>query len=215
MFDLHTHTTFSDGVLCPAELAQRCLAQGYRGLVISDHCDHALLPAMAPRIAEFCEAVRGHYEDMRILAGCELTHVPPALISALAARARELGAQVVLVHGETIVEPVRAGTNRAAIEAGVDVLAHPGLIAAEDVALAAERGVRLELSGRKGHCFTNGHVARLALEHGARLSFGSDGHAPGDYPTRAAAESILQGAGLSGQQAAAVIDANAEVFAGR
>jgi histidinol phosphatase-like PHP family hydrolase len=212
MYDLHTHTTFSDGDLCPAELAQRCMTQGYRGLVITDHCDHALVPVTVPRLAEFCEAVRGHYKDLKVLPGCELTHVPPELIAELAARARELGAMVVLVHGETIVEPVREGTNRAAIEAGVDVVAHPGLISPEDVALAAARGVRLELSGRQGHCYANGHVARLALEHGARLSFGSDGHTPGDYPTRSRAIQILTGAGLSVAQAEKVLAENARLF---
>ena len=51
-----------------------------------------------------------------------------SLIAPLSCRARALGAQIVLVHGETIVEPVPPGTNHQAIEAGVDILAHPGLI---------------------------------------------------------------------------------------
>lgn len=215
MFDLHTHTYFSDGVLGPAELAQRCLVQGYRGLVITDHCDHASLEPTLGRLVEFCRTASGHYGEMSILPGCELTHVPPDQIAELTVRARELGAQAVLVHGETIVEPVRRGTNHAAISAGVDVLAHPGLIAAEDVALAAEQGVLLELSGRKGHCLTNGRVARLAIEHGAALSFGSDGHAPGDYPNRAMACRILTGAGLSDQQVEQVIANNARFFSKR
>ena len=127
-------------------------------------------------------------------------------------RAREAGAELVLVHGETIVEPVAEGTNRAAIEAGCDVLAHPGLIEPELVSLAAERGVMLEISGRKGHSLTNGHVARLALERGAALSFGSDGHAPGDYPTRPQAERIARGAGLNEEQVAALFRNNASFF---
>ena len=213
MFDLHTHTVLSDGVLCPAELAQRCFVKGYRGLVIADHCDHGTVALVVPPLAEFCAAMDGRYGQMRILPGCELTHVPPDAIAELAERARGLGAAAVLVHGETIVEPVREGTNRAAIEAGADVLVHPGLITPEDVALAAEKGVRLELSGRKGHCFTNGHVARLALECGALLAFGSDGHSPGDYPSRDQAERILTGAGLSQGQVATVFGNNAAFFA--
>jgi histidinol phosphatase-like PHP family hydrolase len=107
---------------------------------------------------------------------------------------------------------VAPGTNRAAIEAGCDVLAHPGLIEPDDVELARERGVLLEISGRKGHCLTNGHVARLALERGAGLSFGSDGHAPGDYPTREQAERIARGAGLSVDQVGDVFDNNERFF---
>jgi len=212
MFDLHTHSFLSDGVLTPAELARRCQVQGYRGLVISDHVDHSNIESTVAGIAQFCVVAAGYYGEMQLLPGCEITHVPPELIKGAVRMAREAGAEVVLVHGETIVEPVAPGTNRAAIEADCDVLAHPGLMGSEDVALAAEHGVLLEISGRKGHCLTNGHVARLALEHGAPLSFGSDGHAPGDYPTRRQADAILRGAGLSADQAARVMDNNRAVF---
>jgi len=212
MIDLHTHSIFSDGVLAPAELARRCQVLGYRGLVISDHCDPSNVEYVVVSLARFCEKVAGAYGEMQVLPGCEVTHVPPMLIGEMVEKAREAGAEVVLVHGETIVEPVAPGTNRAAIEAGCDVLAHPGLISPEEVALAAEAGVRLEISGRRGHSLSNGHVARLALEHGAILSFGSDGHAPGDYPTRAQAEGILRSAGLTDEQAAQVLARNADLF---
>jgi len=214
MIDLHTHTFFSDGVLLPAELVWRCQVRGYRALAITDHVGPSNLGFVLERIAEFCESAAGAYEGVEVLPGCELTHVPPLLIPGLIEQARELGAELILVHGETIVEPVREGTNRAAIEAGADVLAHPGLITDEDAALAAENGVRLEISGRRGHSLTNGHVARRALEHGAMLSFGSDGHEPGDYPDRAAAERILRGAGLNTEQVAAVFRDNERVFTG-
>ena len=200
MYDLHTHTYMSDGVLGLSELERHCHVQGYQGLAICDHCDQANVEEVARRTRRFCELGRGHYGKMRILAGCELTHVPPDQIGELVHAAREAGSDVVIVHGETIVEPVAAGTNRAAIEAGTDVLAHPGLIDEADVELAARNGVLLELSGRKGHSFTNGHVASLAREHGAGLSFGSDGHQPGDYPTPETARLILRGAGLSDEE---------------
>ena len=81
-------------------------------------------------------------------------------------RARELGAFIVLVHGETITEPVLPGTNRAAIEAGADILVHPGLITEADARLAKRNGVRLEVSGRKGHAYANGYVAKLQKSWG-------------------------------------------------
>ena len=200
MYDLHTHSYMSDGVLDLAELARRCQVQGYRGLAISDHCDHADIEDNIARVRRFCEAVRGCYGDMTIVPGCEITHVPPRLIGGLIEKAREMGAAIVLVHGETIVEPVAEGTNRAAIEGRADAVAHPGLITPEDAALAAKNGVLLEVSGRQGHCYTNAHVARTALAAGAKLSFGSDGHDPGEYPDRAMAEKIMRGAGLEKDQ---------------
>jgi histidinol phosphatase-like PHP family hydrolase len=213
MIDLHTHSTLSDGALIPAELVRRCQAKGYRAVAITDHVGPSNLDFVIESLTEFCEAVAGAYKGIEVLPGCELTHVPPLLIPRFIDQARDCGAELVLVHGETIVEPVKEGTNRAAIEAGADVLAHPGLVSEDDVRRAAEMGVRLELSGRRGHSLTNGHVARLALEHGAKLVFGSDGHAPGDYPTRAQAERILHGAGLDADRVAQVLRNNESVFA--
>jgi histidinol phosphatase-like PHP family hydrolase len=118
-------------------------------------------------------------------------------IGDLCRKARDLGARLVVVHGETIVEPVPAGTNRAALEAGVDLLAHPGLITPEEVGMAAEKGVFLEISGRKGHSLTNGHVAKLAKEFGARLVIDSDTHSPGDIMGETLARKVAMGAGLS------------------
>ena len=75
-------------------------------------------------------------------------------------------------------------------------MAHPGLITPQEARLAAEKGVFLEISGRRGHSFTNGHVARIATEMGARLVLNSDSHAPGDFMPRAFAKKVVEGAGL-------------------
>ncbi len=212
MYDLHTHTYHSDGVLGPAELARRYAVLGCRGLVISDHCDDSNLPAILGVATAFCENAGGLFGEMEILAGCELTHAPPVRIGPLIREARDAGADVVLVHGQTVVEPVAGGTNRAAIEGGADVLAHPGLISEAEVELAAQKGVRLELSARKGHSLTNGHVARMALRYGCPLAFGSDGHAPGDYVGLDMAITVLKGAGLTREQADGVMESNARFF---
>ena len=130
MIDLHTHTFFSDGELGPAELVRRAAVAGYRALAITDHADQsnivALLQRLRPVVAELGEA-----NGLILLAGAELTHVPPKHIADVVRMARDNGAQILSVHGETIVEPVIEGTNRASIEAGVDILAHPGLITPE------------------------------------------------------------------------------------
>jgi len=133
----------------------------------------------------------------RLIPGIELTHVPPPLLARLTVRARELGALIVVAHGETPVEPVAPGTNRAALEAGVDILAHPGFITGEEAALAAKKGIFLELSGRKGHSLTNGHVALMAAQAGALLAVNADAHEPEDFMTAERAETVALGAGLT------------------
>ena len=195
MIDLHTHTIFSDGVLVPSELVRRAEVKGLTGIGLTDHGDTSNLELIIPRIVSVAEELNRTL-SIRVVPGIELTHVPPPLIGELAKRARELGARLVVVHGETVVEPVAPGTNRAALEADIDILAHPGLITAADVSLAAERGVFLEISARAGHSLTNGHVARLATEAGAKLVINTDSHTPGDLIDRDRACQIVYGAGL-------------------
>ncbi len=196
MIDLHTHTLFSDGELLPAELIRRADALGLKAVALTDHMDMSNLDLVVPRLRRAADELGGHYR-VRVLAGAEITHVPPELIGPLVRQARELGAQVVVVHGETIVEPVAPGTNLAAIEAGADVLAHPGLLSEAEARLAAQRGVALELSSRRGHCLGNGRVAALARRFGAQLVVNTDSHAPGDLIDRAQAERVALGAGLA------------------
>lgn len=199
MIDLHTHTLFSDGELIPAELARRAAVLGYRALAMTDHGDMSNFDLIIPRIAAVAEDL-GAAWGITVIPGIELTHIAPPDIAAATHRARELGAKIVVCHGETIVEPVAPGTNRAAIKAGVNILSHPGLISLEDVKLAAELGVCLEITTRKSHAYCNGHVAKLALQVGARLVVNSDTHAPGDLSPKEFARKVANGAGLSNDQ---------------
>ena len=195
MIDLHTHSLFSDGVLVVSELVRRAEEIGYQYIGITDHADRSNLDLIIPRVVRASEEINRH-NRIRAIPGIELTHVPPATIAPLAAEARQLGAQLVVVHGETIVEPVLPGTNRAGLEADIDILAHPGLLTPEEAALAARRNVLLEVSGRKGHSFTNGHVVRVAQAVGAGLILNSDAHGPGDLLSKEMIEKIALGAGL-------------------
>jgi histidinol phosphatase-like PHP family hydrolase len=198
MIDLHTHSLLSDGELLPAELARRAKVKGYRAIGISDHADHTNIEQIARSILKLSERAVYH-EGIAILSGVEITHVPKGLIGDIISFARELGINYVVVHGETLAEPVEEGTNRAAIEGGADILAHPGLIKEEDVVLAKERGVLLEISGRKGHSLANGHVGALAKKLGAKLLFDTDTHSPSDLVTMDQARRVVLGAGLTGE----------------
>ncbi len=196
MIDLHTHTFYSDGELVPAEHLRRVEVMGYEAVAITDHADSSNMDWIIPRIVRAAEDLNRHSKT-RLIPGIELTHVPPEMLAGLTAKAREMGALIVVAHGETPVEPVRPGTNRASIEAGVDILSHPGFITLEEARLAARKGVFLELSGRKGHSLTNGHVAGIALETEALLAVNADAHGPGDFLTAEMAETVALGAGLT------------------
>ncbi len=195
MIDLHTHTIFSDGVLVPSELIRRAASMGIRALALTDHADASNLDFIVPRIIKACEE-NSSLRTIRAIPGVELTHVPPSSIAAHVKKARELGAKIVVIHGESPVEPVEQGTNRAGIEAGADIIAHPGLISEEDAALAAKKGVHLEITARKGHSLTNGHVAAMAKKVGAKLVLDTDAHAPGDLMDLRFARTVALGAGL-------------------
>lgn len=199
MFDLHCHSLFSDGELLPSELVRRLEVKGYEAVAITDHADSSNLDFIIERLVRVSRDVNRFSRTM-LIPGIELTHVHPELIGPLASEARKLGAKIVVCHGETITEPVIPGTNRAALEADIDILAHPGLLSEDDCRIAAERGIFLELSGRKGHSLTNGHVAGLARKCGAGLAINSDGHAPDDFMTSDRARQVGMGAGLTAEE---------------
>ncbi|MDH5679328.1 MAG: histidinol phosphate phosphatase domain-containing protein [Nitrospinota bacterium] len=194
MIDLHMHTFLSDGVLVPSELTRRAAMKGYRAMAITDHVDMANAEEVIGQIVRFCSTYTG---PVKVIPGAEITHVPPQMYSEVARICRKAGARALVAHGETIVEPVEPGTNRAAIEAGVDVLAHPGLISEEDARMAAKLGVALEISGRGGHSLANGHVAAMARKTGARLVFDTDTHAPHDLMDLETARKVAKGAGMA------------------
>ncbi len=196
MIEFHCHSIFSDGELIPSELIRRLEVMGYRACAITDHADASNLDFIVPRMVEVAQEIN-RYSTTKLIPGIELTHVAPELIAPLATKARELGAKVVVCHGETLVEPVKPGTNMAALNAPIDILAHPGLITEEEARIAKKRGIFLEISGRRGHSLANGHVFRIAKEVGARLVVNSDGHAPGDFMSREYAENVIRGAGGS------------------
>ena len=195
MIDLHTHTLLSDGELLPSELVRRAVVKGYKALAITDHVDLSNIDWVISRLIRDCHELKKSFE-IEIIPGVEITHVPPERIRSMAEEARRLGARIVLVHGETIVEPVAPLTNLRALESPIDILTHPGLISEEEVALAKKRGIMLEITARKGHSLTNGHVAKLALATGAGLVLNTDSHAPDDLITDDQARSIALGAGL-------------------
>lgn len=198
--DLHTHTLLSDGELLPIELARRAAVMKHEAIAITDHASMSNIERVIAEARRDVELAKEWGID--VIVGCELTHVPAAKLDEMVRKARSLGAELVVVHGETISEPVEKGTNRAAVNnPEVNILAHPGFITLEDAQAAADNGVVLEITSRPSHSMTNGHVIRQARKVDAKMVVNTDCHAPGDLITEERAMQIAMGAGLIREEA--------------
>lgn len=212
VYDFHTHTLLSDGALSPMELIRRAVVTDYQAVALTDHVSLGELSRVIREVTEICDLARSCW-DILAIPGIELTHLPPQAIAEAASRAKELGAWLVVVHGETIIEPVAQGTNLAALQSPhVDLLAHPGLLSLEEAQLATNNGIFLELSARKGHCLTNGHVASLARRVGARLLLSSDAHDDQDLLTTPLADAIIHGIGLDNIDCHQILNHNPQIL---
>lgn len=216
VFDFHTHTTISDGHADAMEMARRCQKNGYAAYVCSDHVDEGTVDA---RVLEIVVACRRVGDELGIVAipAVEVTRVAPDRVAKVAARARSLGAQLVVVHGETLGDFPQPGLNLAAARcADVDILGHPGLITEQAAEFARENGIHLEISAAGLHGLCNGHVAKVALEVGAALVLDSDAHRPESLLTPERALQVLAGSGLAAEAVARVAtQAPREVLARR
>jgi len=213
MIDLHTHTLFSDGELLPSELVRRAEVKGYTAIALTDHVDSSNIDFVLPRIVKVCR-VLNKYWKIRSIPGVEITHVPLQEIKPLVRFARRLGAKIILVHGETVSEPVIPGTNRCGIEAGCDILAHPGLITRKDLELARAKSVCLELTTRANHSRSNKRLFELARATGAKLVLNNDTHSAGDLITEGRAKQLLTNLGAKRAEIASIFR-NSAVLIGK
>ncbi|MBM4419216.1 MAG: histidinol phosphate phosphatase domain-containing protein [Chloroflexi bacterium] len=205
VYDFHTHTYLSDGELSPIELIRRAIVRGYRVIGLADHAGPGTMEVVVPQLVDACAYCSQHW-DILAIPGVELTHLPPGEIDRCAREARRLGARLIVVHGETPVEPVPPGTNAAAVASdAVDVVAHPGLLLLEEAGEACRRGIFLEISPRRGHSLANGHVARLSEATGARGIVNSDGHSPADLLTAELARHVARCSGLGEEMVRRVV----------
>ncbi|MCI4324020.1 MAG: histidinol phosphate phosphatase domain-containing protein [Thermoplasmata archaeon] len=194
-FDFHSHTFLTDGNASATDMWRQAQLLHHRALAVTDHLMRDDPSPLVGRLLQEAKAWEG--TRFTTLVGVEISMLPPRQIADVARAARRAGAQIVIVHGETLVEPVYPGTNHAAIESGeVDLLAHPGLLSEKDAELAAAHEVVLELTARRGHAFSNGHVALRALAARAPLVLDSDAHATSELVPYARARALTEGAGV-------------------
>lgn len=194
--DLHMHTLFSDGELLPSELARRAVKLNHEAIAITDHIDASNVDNL-PQIQKAVDDVNENW-DIDVILGAEITHTPVESIDKIARKARKLGAELIVVHGETLNEPVVEGTNYAAVNSkNVDILAHPGLLSKEEAEIALKNDVYIEITARNGHSLSNGHVANVCREVGNKMIINTDTHSPDNIITFERSKIIGLGAGLN------------------
>jgi histidinol phosphatase-like PHP family hydrolase len=179
MFDLHTHSLISDGELLPSEIAARYTALGFKVIAITDHADYSNIDSCINSILAFTKRWPKN-SAIKVLPGIELTHLPLNQFKPLAAYARKKGIKIIIAHGQTLSEPVAKGTNLAALNADIDILAHPGNITLEEARLAKKRRIFLEVTARLNHSKGNKQVVKMSRLTQANLILNTDSHAPRD-----------------------------------
>ncbi len=197
--DLHTHSIFSDGELIPAELVRRAVACGHDAIAITDHVDMTNVEFVVKNLLKAAELTS---DEITVIPGVEITHVPPSKMDKVIADARRFGAKIIVVHGETVSEPVSPGTDKVAVSnPEVDILGHPGFITEEEAQIAKDNGIALEITGRGGHNITNGHVVNMARLVGADMVINSDAHSPDNLMSYDKALKVALGAGMTDAEA--------------
>jgi len=196
MINLHSHSLLSDGCLLPSELAVRYAAAGYKILAITDHVDTSNIESTVRSIITFCRKWP-HNAPIKVLPGVELTHLPLEQFKPLARYSRKSGIKIIVAHGQTPVEPVISGTNQAALEADIDILAHPGEISDSDARIARRRKIFLEVTSRQGHSRANRFVAQQALKFGCQIILNHDSHDVQDIITPGQSKQVAIRAGLT------------------
>jgi histidinol phosphatase-like PHP family hydrolase len=194
-YDFHSHTFLTDGRASATDMWREADVLGHKALAVTDHVALEDPRPLLDRLRQ--EAAQWEGAELTTLVGVEVTMVTPRKIPDVVRAARRAGAEIVIVHGETVANPVPPGTNRASVELNdVDVLAHPGFLTVEEAELAKSHDVILELTARALHMVTNGHVARTALEVGNDLVVDSDAHATDQLVSAHHARQIARGAGV-------------------
>ncbi len=209
--DFHTHTILSDGELLPMELIRRAAKADHRAVGLTDHASFSNLEWIIESLVRDCK--KADAWGIEAIPGVELTHVPARYVDEAVRKSRKAGAELVVFHGETPVEPVEKGTNHEAVtNPDVDILAHPGMISIDDAELAAKNDIYLEITCRKGHSLSNGHVAAMAREAKAQMLVNTDAHSPDELSTMELANTVARGAGMDPVEVRAALVSNPEAL---
>ncbi len=209
--DFHTHSFLSDGVLLPIEQLRRAFVHGHEGYGITDHVSLSNLDII-PKLIEDCKLATKHW-GILALPGVEVTHVPVNAIEEVIEKSIEKGALIIVIHGETIAEPVEPGTNLKAAESkNVDILAHPGLLTKEVADQCKKNNVFVEITSNRTHSITNGQVAKIGKESQVKFIQNTDTHSPRDMKNYEEGERILLASGFTKKETETILQDNIREF---
>jgi putative hydrolase len=193
--DFQMHSKWSDGTLTVAQMAQACIARGYRYAAMTDHgpglaTAHGLSLEDLARQKEEIDALNAELGDrFLMLAGVEANIQPDGSLDLGFEALRAIDVVVAAAHsdlrlpGDQTPRMIAAVRNR-----GVHILGHPrgrqrarrsGILADWDLvfAAAADARVAIELDGDPARQDLDFDIAQRALEAGCVFAVDSDAHA--------------------------------------
>lgn len=193
--DLHTHSTFSDGKHSLEDMAQAAMHRGYAYLGVADH---SAIPGMRLGMSPADVLAQGEAIDvlnarlagrLTLLKGCEVEIYPDGELGLPPEILSRLDYALCAVH-TTFDQPRAAQTARmlrAMNHPACSILGHPsgravGMFPAMDldmeriIALAAERGIILELDAKRDRMDMSAEQCRQARAAGVDISISTDSH---------------------------------------
>lgn len=194
--DMHTHTTYTDGVLSVRELIETAQKRGYQYIAITDHSQavriaNGLTPERLRTQIEEIHTVRAEYNDIDVFAGCEVDIMKDGSLDIDDDTLGALDFVIASVHF-SLDMPKDAMTQRilAAIHhPAVNCIGHPtGQLRGERlpydvdmdaiITAAAEQRVALEINSSPHRLDLNENYAYQARQAGVTLCITTDAHRP-------------------------------------
>ncbi|MFA5027169.1 MAG: DNA polymerase/3'-5' exonuclease PolX [Candidatus Methylomirabilota bacterium] len=192
--DLQLHSTWSDGALSLADLAEAVRARGYQYMAVTDHSRSTTVAGgmTAAEVVEMIREVRAlnaTLRGFRVLAGCEVDILADGSLDYPDEILRQLDLVQVSVHSRFTMprDEMTRRIERAVRHPLVHILGHPtgrllGERAAYEVDLEAvlraarEAGTAVEINASPSRLDLNDLHARRAQELGVLLTVSTDAH---------------------------------------
>lgn len=210
---VHLHTRASDGAASLETMAHALRRRGYFWAVVTDHTQGlACVNGLDPRALELQRRAidrwnERHGDELELLPGVEAEILEDGRLDLPRSQRRGVVVLAGLHTGLTSGRDQTSRLLRALEEPGVWALAHPkgrlfarrpGIRANWErvFAVAAERGVLVEINGFPRRQDVDPTLARLALELGCFFVLGSDAHHPRHLAFDRWALAIARAAGI-------------------